>query len=300
MASSLTFTLPKKDAKTGALPPKAWLPSDAKDRFFDEDATGLRSYLPGDASFLEILASRSFYTLNGCLYEDEETFVVTALRPLGWGCRGAFFLFSTIFCFLALTRETNPIGQYSLSRERDADGVLQNGMTDDSDAFQWYVSTTFGIWVVSIVTCVLTYLVGRYGAKQPYADQLCASFPFFFCNRTAIHDEAHDGTRCGTMLMLTFWFFGLAAAASVVVYTILAHMYVTRNVYFSYLLLSMLGMDVAGTLADSLSLGGPTGIYVQSRSASWLASLRSVVIVPVELIFTVFFVFLCDPPWSSV
>ena len=53
-------------------------------------------------------------------------------------------------------------------------------------------------------------------------------------------------------------------------------------------------------LADSLSLGGPTGIYVQSRSASWLASLRSVIIVPVELIFTVFFVFLCDPPWSSV
>ena len=317
MASTLQFTLPggvsgggggsggrgqqRPSAQTGAvLPPKDWLPSDAKDRFDDADASGLNTYLPGDATLLEILASRVFYTLNGCMYDFEENFIIMMLRPIGWGCRMALFLFSLIFCVMAIGRDTNPIGQYSFSRERDDDGVLKNGTTDDSDVFQWFVWLTFGIWAVSIATSAMTYLAGRYGAKQPYAGQLCASFPFVFCNRTAIDDEGGDGTRCGMMLILTVWFLGNAAAALAVVYTAMSHMYVKRNAYFAYLLLVLLALVVLGTLADALSLGGPTGIYVQSRSASWLASLRAVVIVPVQVIFTGFFVWLCDPPWSSV
>ena len=257
----------------------------------------MRSYLPGHASLIEIVASKAYYVLNGCLYEEEENFIIMMLRPVGWGCRIAFYLVSLVFCFLSLTRSTNPIFQYSFSRERNAEGALEN---DETDAFEWFVYVTYGTWVLSILTAMLTYLVGRYGAKNPYSSQYCASFPFIFCNRTAIHNEDDDGTRCGMMLLLTIWFLGNAVAASIFVYAAMSHTFVKRNVYFAWLLVVLLALVAMGTLADALSLGGPTGIYVQSRAASWLASLRAVVIVPLQVIFTLFFVWMCNPPWRAI
>ena len=291
MASSDT------DSSTGAtLPPSQWMPKDARNRFDREDVDGMKAYLPGDASMVEIMASRTYYVLNGCVYDDDDSFVVMGIRPIGWGCRMAFFLFSVIFCFYTLTLDTNPIGKYNFSRGRNAEGELTGS---SSDPFEAFVMATYVVWVVSIATAVFTYLAGRYNAKNPYKGQFCASFPFMFCNRTAIHDDEHNGTRCLLMLALTVWWLGLATAASAVVYTIMAHMYVKRNVYFSWLLITLLGFVVLATLADTLSLGGPSGIYVQSRQAAWIASVRAVVLVPVQVIFTLFFLWLCNPPWTS-
>lgn len=288
--------LPNQMPITAAKPPKEWMPRDAKDRFYDKELGGLRSYLPGEASFLEVLTSRIYFTLNGCLYEEGDNWIITLLRPIGWGARMALFLFSFIFIGLSLTRSVNPIGQYTLSRERDADGVLTNS---DADTFEWFVYLTFFVWVLSILTSTLTYLGGRYGAKQPYSTQLCASFPFIFCNRTAIHDNG-DGTRCGLMLILTAWFLTCAAATSAVAYTVISHTFVKRNVYFAWLLVAMLAMMTFASIADSLSIGGSNGIYVQSRVASWLVALNAIVIVPLQIIVTVFFVWMANPPWDSI
>lgn len=300
--ASLTFTIGRrhahnKNVSTGAtLPPEAWFPPDAKGRFNREDVDGLRSYLPGEAGIFEIMASKVYYTLNGCVYDGDDSFVVAALRPLGWGCRVGFYLFCLIFCFYTLTLEDSPIGKYNFSRGRNQDGELTGTSSDPFEAFVW---STFGIWVLSIFTSVLTYLVGRYNAKNPYQEQFCASFPFILCNRTAIHDDVHDGTRCMLMLALTVYWLGLATAASTVVYTVLSHLYVKRNVWFAWLLVALLALVALATLADALSLGGPTGIYVQSRQASWLASFRAVVLVPVQILFTLFFLWMCSPPWTS-
>ena len=76
--------------------------------------------------------SRIYFTLNSCLYEQGDNFIIMLLRPIGWGCRMAFFLFCFISLGLSLTCSVNPIGQYTLSRERDGDGVLSNS---DADAF---------------------------------------------------------------------------------------------------------------------------------------------------------------------
>ena len=283
---------------TRAKPPQDWMPRDAKGRFDDRDVGGLRSYLPGEASFIEVLTSQVYYVLNGCIYEDGDNLIIMLLRPLGWGCRMAFFLSSVIFFVLAMTRSTNPITQYSLSRHRDDDGVLTNSTA--VDAFDWFVLTTFVLWVVSIASTVSTYLIGRYGAKNPYSTQLCAVFPFVLCNRTAIHDQGGDGTRCAFMLGLSLWFLGLAAAASVMVFTVMSHVYVKRNVYFAWLLVVLLALMVFASLADAISIGGPSGIYTQSRPASWIVALRSILILPVQIIFTGFFLWMSKPPWNSI
>lgn len=303
----LTFTIGRVRGKelvesntvkpTGAtLPPSKWMPNDARNRFDKEDIDGMKAYLPGEASLIEIMASRVYYVLNGCIYDDDDNFVVMGIRPIGWGCRMAYFLFSVIFCFYTLTLDTNPIGKYNFSRGRSTEGELTG---KSSDPFEAFVIATYVLWVLSIVTSAFTYLAGRYSAKNPYKGQFCASFPFLLCNRTAIHDDDHNGTRCLLMLALTVWWLGLATAASAVVYTIMSHMYVKRNIYFAWLLVTLLCFVVLATLADTLSLGGPTGIYVQSRQASWVASFRAVVLVPVQVIFTLFFLWLCNPPWTS-
>jgi len=272
-------------------PPQAWLPSDAKTRFDDDDISGIRGYLPGHATLIEIIASRIYYVLNGCFYaEVEENFIIMALRPIGYGCRMAFFMSSVIFCFLTLTCTTNPIKQYNFSRERNPEGVLEN---DGSDPFEWFVYLTYLSWVISIFSSVLTYLIGRIGSKNPYRGQFCAGFPFMFCNRTSIDDE--NGSNFCWMIALVVWFVGLAACASIFVFTAISHTFVKRNIYFSWVLVVLLSLMAFGTLADALSLGGPTGIYVQNRAASWLASLRIVVISPIQVILTVFFLILCAP-----
>ena len=115
---------------TGAAPPASFLPEDAKERFTD-GSDGLRGHLPGYSSLVEIIASRYHFMLNGCVY-GEETCVPMFFRPIGWGARLSFFLFSAIFCVMAYMRDTNVIGQYGFSRERDAEGVLTNS---DEDAF---------------------------------------------------------------------------------------------------------------------------------------------------------------------
>ena len=279
---------------TGATkPPQEWLPNDAKKRFYDTDADGMGAYLPGHSTLLEVLASRVYYVLNGCLYADQENFIIMFLRPVGLGLRAAFFLSSIIFCFLSFSMSTNPIFQYSFSRERNSEGVLMN---DQTDVFEWFVYAVYFVWLISIGSCALSYLLGR-GAKQPYAQQ-CSSFPFLLCNRVSIDGGDGDGSACGSMVLLMIWFLGLSAAASVAVGTAISHTFVTRNVLFSYLLLVFLGMSVMGTLADALSIGGPQGISVQSKAASWIASARVVVIVPVQVIFTVFFLLMCSPPWG--
>jgi len=301
--ASLRFDKTIGTPSVGAAPPSSFLPDDAKQRFTD-GSDGLRGYLPGYSSLLEILASRYHYILNGCEY-GEETCIPMLFRPIGWGCRLAFFLFSAVFCVMAMMRDTNPIGQYTFSRERDGEGVLKD---DDTDAFEWFVYVTYGAWVTSILTEVLTYLVGRGGGGKKAHSHQCSAFPLTLCNRVSIGGSAEDaanyddadGMHCLQGMFLFVWFLGFGAMASAMLYTTISHMFVKRNVYFAWLFVVFVGFTVLSTLSDALSLGGIDGLVVQNRLASWLAALRVIVVVPVTVIFSLFFLWLCAPPWDSI
>jgi hypothetical protein len=297
MATMATFTFEKtvgKPSTGGAVPPKSFLPEDAKKRYTD-GSDGLRSYLPGYSSLVEILASRYHFVLNGCEY-GEESFIPMLLRPFGWGCRAAFYIFSVVFIVLSGMREKNPIGQYSFSRERDDEGTLKN---DETDAFEWFVYVTYVVWVTSILTEVLTYLVGRGGGGKNPHDGQCSAVPFLLCNRVSINGGEAD-MRCAQGMFLIVWFLGFGAAASTMMYTTLSHMFVRRNVYFSWLFVVFVCFAAFSALSDAISLGGIDGLAVQNRPASFLAAIRVVVVVPVTIIFSLFFLWLCSPPWSSI
>ena len=148
------FTFGEKATKI----PRDFLPNDAKERFFD-DSHGLRGYLPGNSSIFEILASRYHYIVNGCDYSHEESFLPMVLRPIGWGFRLAFYAFSFVFIIMSMMRETSPIQQYSFSREKGLE-------TDNSDSFQWFVTFSYVAWILTIVSEVLTYVIGRGGGKN--------------------------------------------------------------------------------------------------------------------------------------
>jgi hypothetical protein len=293
-----TFTFEKtigKPIPVGAVPPKAFLPQDAKERYFD-GSDGLRSYLPGYSSLVEVLASRYHFVLNGCEF-GEESFIPMLLRPFGWGCRLAFYAFSVVFLIMAAMRSPNPIGQYGFSRERDEEGTLRN---DQTDAFEWFVYATYIVWVSCILTEVLSYLVGRGGGgKMPHNGQ-CSAFPLTLFNRVSVGGGGEDGLRCVQGLVLLVWFLGLGASASTMMYSTISHMFVKRNVYFSWLFVVFICFATFSALADAISLGGIDGLAVQNRPASWLAALRVVVVVPATVIFSLFFIWLCSPPWSSI
>ena len=67
-------------------------------------------------------------------------------------------------------------------------------------------------------------------------------------------------------------------------------------VFFNLLGALLLGLlvlcDVFATLADAVSLGGPLGIRMRSYWASWLASIRAVILTPFEAILTLAFILL--------
>ena len=273
--------------------PANFLPNDAKTRFFD-DSDGLRGYMPGHSSLLEILASRYHYVLNGCEY-TRETCVPMLVRPIGWGLRLAFFMFSAVFVIMSSIHDINPIGQYGFSRERDNEGTLVN---DNTDAFEWFVYVTYLVWVISILTEVISYLVGRGGGKLPHQGQ-CSALPFLLTNRVSINGD-ENSNRCGKGLILLVWFLGFGVLASIMIHTTISHVFVKRNVFFAWLFVVFTASTVLSTLSDAISIGGIDGLAVQNRPASYLAALRVVVIVPLLLIFSLFFLFMCAPPWSSI
>ena len=290
---AFTFKTVVGNPTGAAAPPKAFLPADARDRFYD-GSDGLRGYLPGNSSLLEILASRYHYVVNGCEYGDEN-FVLLFLRPVGWGCRLAFYLFSVVFLVIAMMRDTNPVGQYTFSRERDAEGVLKN---DQTDAFEWFVYATYIVWVATIATEVLTYIVGRGGGgKNPHNGQ-CSAFPLTFFNRVSINGGEND-LRCAHGMILLVWFLALGASASTMLYTVLSHMFVKRNSYFMWLFVVFVGFESFAALSDAISIGGIDGLAVQNKPASYLVSFRVVIMLPITVIISIFFCILCNPPWPS-
>ena len=280
---------------TGAAPPKEFLPADARERFYD-GSDGIRGYLPGQSSLLEILASRYHYIINGCEYHHDENFVLMILRPIGWGCRLAFYLFSVVFLVIAMMRDQNPVNQYTFSRERDAEGVLKN---DQTDVFEWFVHFVYIIWVATILTEMLTYLVGRGGGgKNPHKGQ-CSAFPLTLFNRVSINGGEND-LRCIQGIILMVWFLALGASASTMLYATISHMFVKRNIYFMFLFVVFICFEAFAALADAISIGGIDGLAVQNKPVSWIVSFRVIVMIPVTTIVSIFFCVLCNPPWESV
>ena len=198
------------------------------------------------------------------------------------------YIFSVIFLFLSLMQEKNPVFMYGFSRERDEEGVLHD---DSSDVFEWYVYVVYSIWIASILTEVLTYLVGRFEAQRFLKTEGCTHFPFIFCNRVSVRDSG-----CLWLLALTVWFLGLGASMAITMHTVVAHGYVKRNAFVLWLVICLTACSAFGSLSDALSIGGPTGLQAQSRAVSILSSFRIVLIVPVQIIFSAFFVWLCIPP----
>jgi len=291
MANLATFTFDNSGRSTGVLPPKSFLPADAKNRYFD-GSDGMRGYLPGDSSLVEILASRYRYVFNGFEHGDEN-FILMFIRPLGWGFRFAFYMFSLVFIVISMMRSPNPINQYTFSRERDFEGTLKN---DDTDAFEWFVYTVYVTWVVTILTEVLSYLVGRGGGgKKPHGGQ-CSAFPLTLFNRVSVPGGADD-LRCLHGFVLLVFFFGIGASASTMIYTTISHMFVKRNIFFMWLFVAFICFQAFGALSDAISIGGIDGLAVQNKPAAYLSAFRMIVIMPITVIISIFFCFVCNPPW---
>jgi len=129
--------------------------------------------------------------------------------------------------------------------------------------FEWFVYLVYTIWIVSIATEVLSYLIGRYENKKDTKDTF-THISLILCNRARVQESGW-----AWLLLLTVWVLGMGAAASIAIHTVVSHAYVKRNHVVLWLLAALMGCSVAGTLADALSIGGPTGIRSQSRAASW-------------------------------
>lgn len=276
-------------------PPEEYLYEDAKNRFKD-GVDGLRSWMPGHASYMEILASCPYYALNGCLYDGEETFIVSMVRVIGYAGRLAFYLSSILFVLYGLFMSpVDVLFRYSFSRDRVNDELRTDGVSSDpATAFVWLV---FALWVISIASCIGTYVLGRFG-RSGYSGQ-CTSFPACLCMRTPLPNSFGSNYRCISALALILWFSMLGVVSCLTMYAILCHVYVKRNIYMVYLFAVMLAFVVGGALADALSIGGVDGIRVFSPLASWLSSIRIVVLVPLQVIMSVAFIFFTHPPWSS-
>lgn len=276
-------------------PPESYLYDESKNRF-KKDVDGLRSYLPGHASLMEIMAVRSYYVLNACIYDGTETFIVSGCRVLGYSCRLALYLTSIVFIVYATCMApVDVLFRYSFTRDRVNDELRTDGVSSDpAAAFLWLV---FSVWIVSIFTCMSTYVMGRLG-REGYSGQ-CVSAPFCLCMRSPLPGKFDSGNRCVMALFLMLWFAMLGTMASLTIYSVMAHLYVKRNVYFAYFLAVMTIFTAGGALADALSIGGIDGIRVTSPHASFLAALRAVVIVPIQVIVTTAFLFFVFPPWSS-
>jgi hypothetical protein len=284
-------TLDARAAAIGAAPPKTFLPKDAKERYTD-GSDGLRGHMPGHASLIEILASRYYYVANGCDYENE-SLLTMALRVLGWGGRLAFYVFSLVFVLMAMAHERNPLGEYMrFSRERDTEGTLRDDPTDIFEAFVYFV---FGVWVVAIASEMLSYLVGRAGASRPYGGQ-CSVFPLLLFNRVAL--DAEDG-RCCWVLALMLFYLAAGALATVMLHTMVGHVFVTRNLWMAILLGMMTAFQLLGALADAVSLGGIDGLSVGNKPASWVASVRIIVVMPVLVITSVALIIMSFPTYSD-
>jgi hypothetical protein len=105
---------------------------------------------------------------------------------------------------------------------------------DQTDAFEWFVYATYIVWVATILTEILTYLVGRGGGGKRPHDGQCSAFPLTLFNRVSLPGGADD-LRCAHGMILLVWFLALGASASTMLYTVLSHMFVKRNSYFMWL-----------------------------------------------------------------
>jgi len=275
--------------------PESYLFNESKNRF-KKNVDGLRSYMPGHASLLEIMAARVYYTLNMCVYDGKESCVISVLRVLGYACRLAFYLTSILFVlYCTMMSSVDVLFSYSFSRDKVNDELRKDSVSEDPAVmFLWFV---FALWVVSIVTCMSTYVLGRFG-RQGY-DTQCMSAPFCLCIRSPLPSKFGTGNRCLAAMVLLVWFAVLGAVASTTVYSIMAHIFVKRNVWFSWLLGLFTVFVFGGALADALSIGGIDGIRVTSPMASYIAAFRIVVIVPLQIVSTAAFLIATHPPWWS-
>ena len=250
----------------------------------------LRGWLPGDVSWVELQAARVYSILNGCSWDLIESYPITALRPLGWGARIGMYAFAVIFCIMCLFQEQNPMWFYTpFSRERNRYGHLTGEINDMFSAWGWIVVC---IWGLNLLLCVLTYAFGRM-RKSALVDGCFSTIPFVVCTRASLH-----GIACAPLLYLlvVLVHIGCAGALGLTIFTLVLNAYVVRNQMASLLLGLIVLCDVLATVADALSLGGPYGIRVRSKWASWFTAIRVVVMVPLTALLTTCFVILVHPP----
>lgn len=249
-----------------------------------------RGWLVDDPSWVELQASRAYSVLNGCSFDLEETFVISALRPIGWGARLGMFVFSVIFCVICAMQEINPMFHYApFSRERNAYGHLTGEYRDLFSAWGWVVLV---VWALNTLVCVLSYCVGRLrdDNKSCYSQLFC-------CTRAALPGDAFL-IRVLLLVLVVAILLGCATALGFTIFTLTLNAYVARNEMASLILGLVALCDVLATLADALSLGGPLGIRVRSYWASWLCAFRAVFLTPLEAILTLAFIVLVHPPWA--
>lgn len=203
------------------------------------------------------------------------------------------FVFSVVFCILCAFQAENPIFFYTpFSRERDAYGHLSGDFADGFSVWGWIVLV---FWALNTLVCVMSYCFGRLGVA---GNRSCYSMMPFVCCTRAPMPTRDFVVRVLLLVLVVVVLLGCATALGFTVYTLALNAYVARNEMASLLLGLLVLCDVFATLADAVSLGGPLGIRMRSYWASWLASIRAVILTPFEAILTLAFILLVHPPWE--
>ncbi len=129
------------------------------------------------------------------------------------------------------------------------------------------------------------------------------SMAFFFVRLNAKGDwnlfssvTGYRPRECILRVVYSCIFLSVAVVGVISTHTVLSHMWRAQNVWFAALLLLQCIMLVISSLGDIVDSGSPWGIQEASRLASVLLCVRSFVLVPITVIFSLASVFASWPP----
>lgn len=241
---------------------------------------------------VEVVAVRIAQWLNGCVSLDwaYESCIVTFVRETGPGFRVGCFLSSFYIVVLAGFYLEKPLlFQYDIHHPN---GDMAFGNVT--------LVVTFYVWTIDLAMLALSYYLIRHNGTPTQPGEEGEFTPFYRIATRRLREQrdrepvtAYKATMRGffAFLFTLYFFFGVLA-----VHTVLSHMYLTKNVWFAWLLALMAAMALVSSVDDLTNIGSPWGIQEASKTASVLLSFRALFLIPLTLICSATAVAASFPP----
>jgi len=243
-------------------------------------------------SLVEVVAVRLWQALNGGVSLDWEyqNCTVATIRTLAPGFRMAYLLTGVYLVVLSLWFLEVPI-------------VFRHELNNDNPTMRFAnvtLGAAFFLWALDFATlAVAWWFVARVDRGSVF-DGLCGCFNCFVPNGPRIKRGERVNENVCTGLLFALVYAAAFVLGVISTHTILTHVYRERNVWFAVLLCAQTLMLLISSLGDACSIGSPWGIQQSSRVASILLSFRSIVLMPMTVIWTVAAIVASFPPSECV